>query len=239
MACQKCGYIDKKEKKIFNFTLCEICANFAPKNLEKLNDYVKEKIDWKKIDSFRKKGLMPKERQKQGMEEKASCGKVVSRAPLGYTIINSELIQNTDSTKVHSLFKEFLNKNYSLNILSKKYGLSINGLKKVLKNRTYLGEIKFDKKLHKSTHKPIISPEIFYATQRKLENYLKIRKYEPNKYNVLKGEKQPLKTQEESTNNKKEEIPNINNNENKKESKISQFNKNNNQENSLYKSVFD
>jgi hypothetical protein len=66
------------------------------------------------------------------------------------------------------MFKTFLEKSYSLNSMSKYYGLSVNGLKKVLKNRTYLGEIKFDGQLHKGTHKPLISPEIFYAVQRKL-----------------------------------------------------------------------
>ena len=37
----------------------------------------------------------------------------------------------------------------------------INGLKKILKNRTYLGEVKFAGNLYKSNHPAIINPEIF------------------------------------------------------------------------------
>jgi hypothetical protein len=60
--------------------------------------------------------------------------------------------------------------------MSKHYGLSVNGLKKILKNRTYLGEVKFAGNLYKATHKPIVNPEIFYAVQRKLAEISKKKK---------------------------------------------------------------
>ena len=71
------------------------------------------------------------------------------------------------------IFKTFLERDYSLNSLAKNYSLSVNGIKKILQNRTYLGEIKFAGSLHKGNHQPIISPEIFYAVQRKLKDVLR------------------------------------------------------------------
>ena len=110
------------------------------------------------------------------MEKMANIGRIVTRAPLGYDVVNGNLIPNEDAVRVHSLFRTFLNRKYTLTSLSKNFSLSINGLKKILTNRTYLGEIKFDGKIHKGEHQQLISPEIFYAVQRKLKTYLRPRK---------------------------------------------------------------
>ncbi len=176
MTCKKCGYTDPKEKIIFNNPLCNICATFAPTNPTDFQNYIIEKVDWKKIDTFRKYKQHPGQKQKEGMQKMASIGKLQTRPPLGYDVSNGNLIPNEDAVKVHALFRTFLNRKYSLNSLAKNFALSINGLKKVLTNRTYLGEIKFDSKIHKADHQPIINPEIFYAVQRKLKTYLKPRK---------------------------------------------------------------
>ncbi|MEM4181830.1 MAG: recombinase family protein [Candidatus Pacearchaeota archaeon] len=168
MVCEKCGYIDIKEKEIFGKKLCSFCAFFAPKNTEDFYRYTEEKVDWKNLETFKKYGQKFGDSQKKGMEKKAECGKIMSRAPLGYDLIDGNLVENQDSSKVHSIFKEFLETDISLNALAKKYSLSVNGLKKILTNRTYLGEIKFGGKIFKGNHKPLISPEIFYAVQRKI-----------------------------------------------------------------------
>ena len=176
MVCKKCGYQEKKETIIFGSPLCSICAKFAPEKVHDFQDYVAEKIDWKTLDTFRKYGQKIGGKQKSGMEKMASVGKLVTRAPLGYDVINGNLTPNEDAVRVHSLFKTFLARNYSLNSLAKNFALSVNGLKKVLTNRTYLGEIKFDGKIHKGDHQAIINAEIFYATQRKLKDYLRPKK---------------------------------------------------------------
>ena len=176
MVCEKCGYLDKKETGKFSHTLCQFCNFFAPDDEDNFTFYINEKIDWKIFETFRKYDQSFGSKQKAGMTEQAKQGKMVTRVALGYSLIDEELIPNEDASKVHSLFKNFLEKNYSLNSMSKNYGLSVNGLKKVLKNRTYLGEIKFDKQLHKGHHKPIISQELFYAVQRKLSEIGKKKK---------------------------------------------------------------
>jgi len=173
MTCEKCRYTDKKETTKFGKPLCQICNKFAPENKEQFNSYISEKIDWKSLDSFRKYGQSIGEKQKQGMDKKAKQGFAISRAPLGYDISKGKLILNQDASKVHSIFKIFLDEDISLNRLSQKFNLSINGLKKILKNRTYLGEIKFNGKISKGTHEKLISDEIFYAVQRKLKEVLR------------------------------------------------------------------
>lgn len=172
MTCEKCGYTDKKEQEKEGVKLCPICAHFAPEKQEDFQKYIQEKVDWKALDTFRKYNQTPGNALKKGMDLQAKQGNVVSRAPWGYDNKDGKLIPNEDATKVHSLFKTFLEKDYSLNQLSKNYGLSINGMKKILTNRTYLGEIKFDGKLNKGNHSSLINPEIFYAVQRKLKEKL-------------------------------------------------------------------
>jgi hypothetical protein len=179
MTCKKCGYADKKEVTILGETLCKICATFAPKKPEDFQDYISEQLDWKQIDTFRKHGTTPGSERKAGMQKMADIGRLQTRPPLGYDVRNGNLIPNEDAVRVHSLFKTFLARNYSLNSMAKNFSLSINGLKKVLTNRTYLGEIKFDGNIHKGEHQAIINPEIFYAVQRKLKTYLKPRKTRP------------------------------------------------------------
>jgi hypothetical protein len=176
MTCEKCGYCDKREVKVFGKSLCRVCASFAPELPLDFQNYISERIDWKILDTFRKYNQISGKKQKIGMSKEASKGNLMTRAPMGYDVIDGKLVPNQDYSKVHSLFKTFLNRDYSLNSLSKNFGLSINGLKKILTNRTYLGEIKFDGQIHKGTHKQLLSPEIFYAVQRKLKDYLRPRK---------------------------------------------------------------
>jgi len=176
MTCKKCGYQDQKEVKVFGSSLCRVCATFSPEKIQDFQSYTTEKIDWKTLDTFRKYKQHPGQKQKSGMTKMATIGRLQTRPPLGYEVQNGNLIPNEDAARVHSLFKTFLNRKYSLNSLSKNFSLSINGLKKVLTNRTYLGEIKFDGRIHKGEHQQLISPEIFYAVQRKLKDYLKPRK---------------------------------------------------------------
>lgn len=176
MPCKKCGYIEKKETKLFGSSLCKICKTFAPNNLADFQNYIAEKIDWKLLDTFRNHGGTRGHKQKIGMTKQAKEGKLQGRPAFGYSVIDKKLIPNEDMIKVRSIYKTFLARNYSLNSLAKNFSLSINGLKKILTNRTYLGEIKFDNKIHKGTHKAIVNTEIFYATQRKLKDYLNPRK---------------------------------------------------------------
>ena len=75
MVCEKCGYHEGKQGEKFSTKLCSICIQFAPDEKEQFENYIKEKIDWKILDTFRK---YPKESKlKSGMEKKAKLGKVM------------------------------------------------------------------------------------------------------------------------------------------------------------------
>jgi|APSaa5957512535_1039671.scaffolds.fasta_scaffold191221_2 site-specific DNA recombinase len=109
--------------------------------------------------------------QKSGMVKKASGGNLMSRPPFGYTIINNHLTKDEEKARiVEEIFLEFHNNEISLNKLSQKHGFSLNGLKKILTNFTYLGKIKFNGEIHPGDHEPIISSTLFNQVQDKLEN---------------------------------------------------------------------
>lgn len=110
-----------------------------------------------------------RENQKKGMAKKASKGNVMSRAPFGYTLVDGLLIPSQNSAEIEEVFEHFLNEDISLRQLSEKHGLSVNGLKKVLKNFTYVGKVKFNNEIFQGNHEPIISSTLFNHVQNKLE----------------------------------------------------------------------
>ncbi|MEX0932631.1 MAG: recombinase family protein [Candidatus Pacearchaeota archaeon] len=109
------------------------------------------------------------DRTKFSMDKSARDGKLVSRAPFGYKIEDKKLIPKEDSYTVQEIFQDFLNSSDSLTKISKKYNVSVNGLKKILRNQTYLGKIKFDGQTHQGTHQSLISSTLFNHVQNKLE----------------------------------------------------------------------
>jgi hypothetical protein len=175
LKCQKCGYISKENKKRFGIEFCSVCMKFAPNSPEKIDEYITTKIPWRELNPFRKFSSFVCENQKQGMIIKASQGKPMSRPPFGYEFQNQQLIPSKDSKKVEEIFQDFLNSLSSLNQLSKKWGFSINGLKKILFNFTYIGKIKFDGQIHSGNHIPLVSSILFNQVQEKLDS-LNIKK---------------------------------------------------------------
>jgi len=128
--------------------------------LKKENEELKKEIE--KLKSFRVN-------QKEGMIKKATEGNLMSRAPFGYKISEGKLIPAENYKEIEEIFEEFLDNKISLRQLSEKHNLSVNGLKKILKNFTYLGKIKFNNQIHEGTHPPIVSSTLFNHVQNKLE----------------------------------------------------------------------
>lgn len=111
------------------------------------------------------------ESQKKGMIKKFSEGRHVSRAPFGYEfdLKSKMLIPAQNSREVEEIFEEFLKEDVSLSGLAQKHKLSVNGLKKILRNFVYVGKVKFDGQIHEGKHKPIVSTILFNHVQDKLE----------------------------------------------------------------------
>ncbi len=108
--------------------------------------------------------------QKKGMVDKAEKGNLMSRPAFGYKLENNKLIPAQNSEEVREIFEEFLNEKISLGQLARKHNFSINGLKKILTNFTYIGKIKFNNQIHDGNHEPLISSTLFNHVQNKLEN---------------------------------------------------------------------
>ena len=128
--------------------------------LKKENERLKEELEKLRAE---------KNRQKQGMILKAREGKVVSRTPFGYKLSEGKLVKAENFSVVENIFLDYQNSNTSLNKLARKYGFSVNGIKKILTNFTYLGKIKFDGEISNGNHEPIVSSTLFNHVQDKLE----------------------------------------------------------------------
>lgn len=111
------------------------------------------------------------ESQKKGMIKKFSEGKHMSRAPFGYDwdLRDKILIPARNFREVEEIFEEFLKEDSNLSILAQKHKLSVNGLKKILRNFAYVGKVKFDGQIHEGKHKSIVSTILFNHVQDKLE----------------------------------------------------------------------
>lgn len=174
-ACVKCGYIGDNGNK-FGLVFCEVCLKFCPNDPEKIDQYIEERVDGSALEPLRKYTKTRGQQQKTGMIKKASQGKVMSRAPFGYLLEKGHLIPAQNSREVEEIFEEFLGSGATLNKVAKKHNLSVNGLKKILKNFTYIGKINFNNQIYNGTHKPIIDAILFNKVQDKLERITKRKK---------------------------------------------------------------
>ena len=170
--CEKCGYSPEEENEIvkkLGLPLCKVCFQFAPDEPEKLDEYIEEKVSSDSLKSFRKYVNFASDKKISGMQKRASQGRIQSRAPFGYSWDKGNLVPSENYREVEEIFEEFMNSNLSLRQLSKKHSFSVNGLKKILTNFTYIGKVKFDGQIYSGNHKPIVSSTLFNHVQNKLE----------------------------------------------------------------------
>ncbi|MDP3986625.1 MAG: recombinase family protein [Nanoarchaeota archaeon] len=169
MRCEKCGYeLETDEREKFGTALCSICHHLSPNEENPFREYVQEKLDGSLLNTFRKH-FHPGEKQKQGMVKKAIRGIAMSRAPFGYLFDKGSLIPAKNSKEIEEIFEEFLNETISLRKLAERHNLSVNGLKKILRNFTYIGKIKFNNQIYEGEHEPLVSTTLFNHVQNKLE----------------------------------------------------------------------
>lgn len=175
MKCSKCSYESPENKTKFGKFLCEVCCHFAPERLDDFEDYIAEKVDKSVSEVYRKFFQTRGEKQKIGMIKQAAKGEHVSRPPFGYDwdFENKDLIPAQNFQEVEEIFEEFLQLDMNLRKLAQKHNLSVNGLKKILKNFTYIGKVKFDGQIHQGKHQAIVSSTLFNKVQDKLEKLSK------------------------------------------------------------------
>ncbi|MBU2503758.1 MAG: recombinase family protein [Nanoarchaeota archaeon] len=168
MDCEKCGHNSDSGREKFGSPLCTVCFHLAPEEKDSFSEYVGEKVDGSLLGTFRKH-FNPGEKQKKGMIKKAIRGVTMSRAPFGYKIEKGELVPAENSREIEEIFEEFLDNKVSLRKIAEKHKLSVNGLKKILRNFTYIGKIKFNNEIYEGNHQEIISSTLFNHVQNQLE----------------------------------------------------------------------
>lgn len=160
------GECQQKNLKTFVY---ELCSELGLEDKEKISNFFNELISKEEYSFLQNKGRL----LKKGMIKKAEQGNAMSRAPFGYSWENKKLVPAENFREVEEIFEEFLTTNISLRQLSKKHNLSVNGLKKILSNYSYLGKVRFDKQIHDGNHEPIISSTLFNHVQNKLKRLSK------------------------------------------------------------------
>ena len=123
----------------------------------------------KELDALKSELRSKTENQKKMMIDGASKGELMSRPPFGYIMDKKMLVPAQNFSEVEDIFNEFLDEQASLRQVAQKHKLSVNGLKKILKNFTYIGKKKFRNQIPPENHKPIISTTLFNHVQDKLE----------------------------------------------------------------------
>jgi hypothetical protein len=172
--CRKCGFVDVSGKELqvhSSLTLCTVCFKFAPQNEKQFKKYISEKIDSKLLNLFRSSQDSISKKTLTGMENLVKSGKPITRPPKGYKIQEGQfVIDELAGKQVQNIFHEFSTSQISLTQLAKKNSMTTSGRIKLLKNTTYLGNIKFSNNQLKGNHLPLISEQLFQQVQEKLKN---------------------------------------------------------------------
>jgi len=110
------------------------------------------------------------DRTKFGMQRKAKEGGFITKAPRGYKIVDKVLTPDENAGEITEIYNEFLDSDISLTQLAKKNGMTAAGMKKLLKNLTYIGKVKFSSQISDGTHKPIVDVALFNKVQDKIKD---------------------------------------------------------------------
>lgn len=108
------------------------------------------------------------ERTSFGMARKNKEGGAVTKPPFGYKMVDKKLIASEEAAKVREIYTRFLD-GTSLNQLARDYDFSVNGIKKILQNRTYVGDVKFAGENNQGVHEAIVEKELFEAVQERVK----------------------------------------------------------------------
>lgn len=186
--CQKCGFFDESGEELDiknNLVLCSVCSHFSPDDEKEFQRYLSEKIDGQLLETFRKFKRSNSKKTILGMEKKSKAGSFISKAPLGYSLLDKKLVINAEQAeKVKQIFNEFLTTQISLTQLAKKQGLTTSGLIKLLKNTTYIGKVKFAEQESQGNHQAILDKQLFEQVQDKLNSKHKQLFEQQSSYNL-------------------------------------------------------
>ncbi len=117
------------------------------------------------VNEFERQQII--QRLKDVMKNKAKVGFTQNRPPLGYKMVNKRVVVDDEKKDlVVKIFKMRRN-GASLRQIAKETGLTAPGVMKILKNRFYLGYVKFNHQYFKGKHEAIIDEELFNSVNSK------------------------------------------------------------------------
>ncbi len=149
------------------------------------------------------------DRTKLGMREKAENGEFPAKAPIGYINYTNPdgskkiVIDKEKAIYIKRAFELYAYENFSYKKLGEELAkdgfVDKNGKKYpprkfewMLKNIFYIGKFQWNKVIYEGKHEPIVSKDVFYAVQNKLNNPKNTRKRTHNVYfaynNLIKCE---------------------------------------------------
>lgn len=109
------------------------------------------------------------ERAKNGIEERFKQGKLQNRIPLGYN--KSGIINKQQAKKIKEIFKyRIKNPKEPITQIAKKFRMPNSSIHLILRNKFYIGYMKYGGKLKKGNHKVIISKRDFEKVQKLRKN---------------------------------------------------------------------
>ncbi len=112
---------------------------------------------------------MVKERVELAFDRKIKFGEALFRAPFGYVYSNKKLIPDLENSKKLREIFEMWAQDIDYKEISKKFNIPPSTLYQIIKNKVYLGKIKYRGEIYKGKHKPLIDEELFNKAN-KIEN---------------------------------------------------------------------
>lgn len=104
---------------------------------------------------------MVKERVELAFDRKIKFGEALFRAPFGYIYHNKKLVPDPEnSEKIREIF-EMWAQDINYKEISEKFNIPVSTLYQIIKNKIYLGKIKYRGEFYKGKHKPLIDEELF------------------------------------------------------------------------------
>jgi len=115
---------------------------------------------------------MVKERVEMAFDKKISSGEALNRAPMGYHYKNRRLeINPKEAETIRQIFEMWV-AGIHYKEISGTLKIPISTIYEIVKNPIYIGKVRYRNQVYAGAHKSIITEELFYKVNKKVQNEL-------------------------------------------------------------------